>query len=97
MNNALAKLGACANVTSLKSALHMICAEYGAVDRLEILTARQGGKHQALCFLRMQSPEQEQHIMNSLGVGRFAGDLVVVVDLKSQAANSSGAFSGIQA
>ena len=54
--------------------------------RLDILTARQAGKRQALCFLRMDSDEQEQQVMNALGVGRFGGDIVVVIDLDSSAA-----------
>ncbi|WP_296919746.1 hypothetical protein [Polaromonas sp.] len=54
---------------------------FGSVARLDILAARQEGKRQALCFLRMDSVEQEQQVMRELGVGRFGGALVVIVDL----------------
>ena len=65
----------------LKPALHSLCSRFGSVARLDVLSARQAGKHQALCFLRMDSPAQEMLLMKTLGIGRFGGHLVVVVDL----------------
>ena len=50
---------------------------------LDILAASQAGKRQALCFLRMVSADQENQLMRELGVGRFGGDLVVIVDLQT--------------
>ncbi len=75
-----------ADISALKPALHSLCSRYGSVARLDILAASQAGKRQALCFLRMGSAEQEQHLMSDLGVGRFGGDLVVIVDLQTPAA-----------
>jgi hypothetical protein len=74
-------LGASNDLVSIKSALHRICSAFGIVSRLDVLLARQGDKRQALCFLRMENTEHEQQIMRLLEVARFAGDLVVVVDL----------------
>ena len=83
MNNALDQLRNCTDLSDLRSALHSLCARFGAIGRLDILEASQRGKRQALCFLRLQTPEQEQHLMTALGVGRFGGDLVVIVELLS--------------
>jgi hypothetical protein len=69
------------DLVSIKSALYAICSEFGVVRRLDVLLARQGAKRQALCFLRMEDAEHEQQIMRCLEIARFAGDLIVVVDL----------------
>lgn len=70
-------LGASDDLVSIKSALHVICSEFGTASRLDVLLARQGGRRQALCLLRMECPEHEQQIMRMLEVARFAADLVV--------------------
>jgi hypothetical protein len=69
------------DIGTLKPAIHSLCSRYGSVARLDILAASQAGKRQALCFVRMDSMEQERQLMTELGVGRFAGDLVMIVDL----------------
>ena len=81
MNDALEQLKKCADLSDLRTALYVLCARYGGILRLDILEASQQGKRQALCFLRLHTPEQEQQFMTDLGVGRFSGDLVVIVDL----------------
>ena len=81
MNDALEQLKKCADLSDLRTALYVLCAQYGGILRLDILEASQQGKRQALCFLRLHTPEQEQQFMTDLGVGRFSGDLVVIVDL----------------
>lgn len=81
MNNAFEELRNCATVNDLRPALHLLCSRFGSVARLDILAASQGGKQQALCFLRMDSDEQEQQLMGELGLGRFGGDIVVIVEL----------------
>ena len=60
----------------MKAALHQLCSEFGRITRLDILTAMHEGTKQAICFLRMEKPEQEQQLMKSLGVGRFGGEVV---------------------
>jgi len=79
--SALAHLSQHSNVNSLKVALHQLCSEFGRITRLDILTAMHEGTKQAICFLRMEKPEQEQQLMKSLGVGRFGGEVVFVLNL----------------
>lgn len=81
MNSAFDQLKNFSDIGALKPAIHTLCSRYGSVARLDILAASQAGKRQALCFLRMDSAEQERRLMTDLGVGRFAGDLVMIVDL----------------
>jgi len=81
MNHKFEQLQNFADITALRPAVHGLCSRYGSVARLDILAASQAGKRQALCFLRMDSAEQERELMCGLGVGRFAGDLVMVIDL----------------
>ena len=82
MNNKFPHLQNFADISTLRPALHSLCSRFGSVARLDILAASQAGKRQALCFLRMDSPAQERELMTELGVGRFGGDLVVIVDLQ---------------
>lgn len=77
----LAQLSHCTDVASLHPTLQDLCARFGKVARLDVMPVEQAGHQQALCFWRMQSPEAEEKIMRSWGVGRFGGDLVMVVDL----------------
>lgn len=81
LNTALDQLCTCTDLVSTKSALLLICAEFGTVKRLDVLLGSQGNTPQALCFLRMETSEQEQLVMRFLEVARFAGDLVIVVDM----------------
>ncbi|MBA4329861.1 MAG: hypothetical protein C0428_16670 [Polaromonas sp.] len=81
MNNTFDQLKNFSDIGTLKPAIHSLCSRYGSVARLDILAASQAGKRQALCFVRMDSAEQERQLMSDLGVGRFAGDLVMIVDL----------------
>lgn len=79
--SALAELRQHSDVTSLKYALHELCSQFGRIARLDILTAMHEGTKQAICFMRMERPEQEQQLMKTLGVGRFGGEVVFVLDL----------------
>jgi hypothetical protein len=84
--SALAELKQHTDVNSLKSALYQLCSEFGRITRLDILTAMHEGTKQAICFLRMEKPEQEQQLMKTLGVGRFGGEVVFVLNLNVSAA-----------
>ena len=97
MNHDFEHLKTCTNITMLRPALHSLCSRYGSVARLDILAASQAGKRQALCFLRMDSADQEQQLMTELGVGRFGGDLVVIVDLQAPGAMGSQHMRGLAA
>lgn len=79
--SALAELRQYRDVNSLRSALHELCGQFGRITRLDILTAMHEGTKQAICFMRMERPEQEQTLMKTLGVGRFGGEVVFVLDL----------------
>lgn len=68
---------------TLKSRVQEVAAAFGTVRRLDILTAVHEGRQQAICFLRMQTQEQEQALMKALGVGRFGGEIVFVIDLET--------------
>lgn len=81
------KLQQCDNAETLTPALRGLCSYFGAVEKLVILTARHEGAKQAICFLRLASEEQEQVLMQTLGVGKFGGEVVIVVDLKPSLPN----------
>jgi len=79
--NALDDLGQCPDVATLKPALQKLCAKFGKIVRLDILTAMHEGTRQAICFLRLDAPEKEMALMKALGVGRFGEEIVFVVHL----------------
>lgn len=68
------------DVGSLKSAVQEVCAEFGKVTRIHILTMAEAEQRLAVCFLRLESEAQEVRLMESLGVRRFGDDVLVVVD-----------------
>ena len=93
METTLEQLNGYPDIGALRSALLSICSRFGSIARLDILAAGHAGKRQALCFLRMDSAEQEQQLISELGVGRFGGDLVVIVDLHGQEADNDSGFA----
>ena len=70
------------DLPGLRSALHDLCSRFGSLRHLTILPANHVGRQQALCFLRMASSEEEACIMTALGIGRFGGELVLVLNLR---------------
>ncbi len=89
MNQELELLKSCADADDLKPLLHSICSGFGEVSRLDVLVASRVGKRQAMCFLRMATLEQEQALMRELRMGRFGGDVVLIVDLKPKSIEPS--------
>ena len=81
MNSVLKDLAQCGDAGSLGSALRKLCAEFGSIARLEILTLNDAGKRQAVCLLRLDSCKQEQDLMAKIGADRFGEDLCVVVNM----------------
>jgi len=79
--NAIEELRHCPDVATLKPALQRLCEKFGRIASLDVLTAMHEGTKQAICFLRLDSPEKEEALMKTLGVGRFGGEVVFVVDL----------------
>ncbi len=70
------------DLAGLRDALLALCSRFGSVRHLTILPANHVGRQQALCFLRMGSSEEEARIMTALGIGRFGGELVLVLNLR---------------
>ncbi|MES2361910.1 MAG: hypothetical protein V4646_08910 [Pseudomonadota bacterium] len=85
MKHLLEPLENCTEISELRPALHLLCDRFGSIARLDILPASHVGRRQALCFLRMASAEQEETLVRELGIGRFGGALVLVVDLLPRA------------
>ncbi len=77
----LQALSQCTDVAELQAAVRRICAPFGPIQRLDILTSAHEDMLQAICFLRLGNRAHEQALMASLGVGRFGGEIVFVVDL----------------
>jgi len=77
-----ASLAACGDAASLRSAVGALCAEFGKLTHIDILTMAEAEQRRALCFLRLESAAQERTLMTTLGVPRFGEDLLVVVDLQ---------------
>lgn len=90
MREALKSLTGCADVASLTRALRELCTGFGRVTRIDVLTMAEAQKRHALCFVRLESPAQEQQLMKTLGVSRFGEDLLVVVDLRAAGSPASG-------
>ena len=82
MNIALEELGRCGDAGSLGSGLRTLCAEFGSLSSLDIMTMIDSGRRKAVCLLRLDSSEQEQALMIKLGANRFGEDLCLVVDLR---------------
>jgi hypothetical protein len=81
MGQAIEHLKSCTSVSELKREIRTLCAQFGSILRIDVLLARRAGTRQAMCFWRMESREDEDEVMSEFGVGRFGGDLVVIVDL----------------
>jgi hypothetical protein len=77
----LQALACCDDAASLRSAVSGLCAAFGKVTSMDILTMAKPQKRQALCFLRLESEAQESQLMSSLGGLRFGSDVLVIVDL----------------
>ena len=82
----LGSLRGCQDVCALRCALYAMCSRFGSIRQLDILDSGQRGVRQAMCFLQMDSVEQEDMLARELGIGRFGGELVLVVDLPNRPA-----------
>jgi hypothetical protein len=77
----LKALAGCSDPDRLKAAIRELCAEFGKVTSISIMTMAEAEKRRALCFLRLESEAQEIELMSRLGVSRFGNEVLVVVDL----------------
>jgi hypothetical protein len=80
----LAQLDGRHDLAGLRAALDSLCSRYGLLRHLTILPANHVGRQQALCFLRMANSKEEERIMAALGIGRFGGELVLVLNLRPE-------------
>jgi hypothetical protein len=90
MNRSLEQLDHCPDIATLRGRLNSLFIHFGAVARLDIIDMVQAGRRQAMCFLRMESADQEKRLARELGLGRFGGDMVVIVDLAMKQAANDG-------
>jgi len=77
-------LACCDDAASLRSAVSGLCAAFGKVTSIDILTVAEPQKLQALCFLRLESEAQESQLMTSLGAVRCGSDVLVIFDLHAR-------------
>ncbi len=63
----------------LRERLYLLFSEHGQVQRLELLRADQNGQRRFLCFVRMRSEPENRAVAQALGLGRFGGDLVMLI------------------
>jgi len=77
----LKSLTDCGDLASLSAAVRALCAEFGKVTHIDVLTIAEAERRRALCLLRLESPAQEQQLMATLSASRFGDDVLIVVDL----------------
>jgi hypothetical protein len=77
-------LATCRDITTLRSAMKALCAEFGEVTRLDILTVAEAKKRHALCLVRLDSAAHEAQLIVHVGAARFGDDLLVIVDLPEE-------------
>jgi hypothetical protein len=80
----LKPLATCRDIAALRSAMQALCAEFGEVTRLDILTVAEAKKRHALCLVRLDSPAHEARLIVDVGAARFGDDLLVIVDLPKE-------------
>lgn len=68
-----------ADAPLLRERLHALLSAHGQVCRLDLVHTDQGQAGRVLCFVRMSSTQEEQAVAQALGLGRFGGDLVMVL------------------
>ena len=77
----LKALSGCGDPDRLRAAIGELCAEFGKLTSINIMTMTEAERRHALCFLRLESAAQEAELMTSLGAARFGGEVLVVVEL----------------
>jgi hypothetical protein len=77
----LKSLTDCGDAASLSCAVRELCAEFGKVTHIDVLTIAESEKRRALCLLRLESSAQEQQLIATLSASRFGEDVLIVVDL----------------
>jgi len=83
----LKSLAGCKDVAGLRSTIHELCTGLVEISHFDVLTLSRPGRHQALCFFRLESAVQERQLIASLGASRFGSELLLVVDLPAEQSN----------
>jgi len=74
----------CPDAASLRIAVGALCADFGKVTHIDVLTIAEADTRRALCFLRLESAANERRLMATLSASRFGDDVLLVVDLPPQ-------------
>lgn len=92
MNNALKQgFPLFMNEESLRSAIELVCADFGKVVNLKILPpTRNPDLYCCACFLRLDSAEAEAALKSKLEVVDFFGDLCFFADVDNNWTNRTG-------
>jgi hypothetical protein len=80
----LKPLATCRDIPGLRSAMSALCAEFGNVTRLDILTVAEPTKRHALCLVRLDCAAHEAQLIVDVGAARFGDDLLLIVDLPKE-------------
>lgn len=67
------------DVFDLQDRLQSLFSDYGHVVRLDLVRADQAGRRRFLVFVRMKTAQQDHALASVLGLGRFGGDLVMLI------------------
>ncbi|MCE2878228.1 MAG: RNA-binding protein [Comamonadaceae bacterium] len=67
------------DVAELQDRLHGLFSEHGQVRRLDLIRADQAGRRRFLVFVRMKTAREDDAVALALGLGRFGGDLVMLI------------------
>ena len=67
------------DISIWRDRVYALFSEHGHVSRLDLVRADQAGQRRYLCFLRMASEQEDNAVALALGLGRFGGDLVMLI------------------
>ncbi|MEI7784383.1 MAG: RNA-binding protein [Betaproteobacteria bacterium] len=67
------------DISVWRDRLHALFSQHGHVSRLDLVRADQSGQRRLLCFLRMANEQEDNATALALGLGRFGGDLVMLI------------------
>ena len=90
----LKSITGCRDVPNLRSTLYDLSTEFGEIAHMDILTVKRPGRRQALCLLQLESAARERQFMTNPGVTRFGSELLCVVDLPADPAETTEQGSG---
>lgn len=69
------------NEAALRSAIELICSEFGKITRLEIFLQQPSANRRCVCFLSLDSDEAEARLSSSYRLMKYANALMFLVDI----------------